>query len=99
MAGLDPAIQVFGMDIVVHRPRVCAASVIFFGHLKAYKRYETGELRLYDLAKDLGEQHDLAKQMPAQAAVMERRMNEYLKAVNAQMATPNPHYDASKVRK
>jgi arylsulfatase A len=75
------------------------ASVIFLGHLKAYKRYETGELRLYDLAKDIGEQHDLAKRMPAQAAALERRMNEYLKAVNAQMATPNPHYDASKVRK
>jgi arylsulfatase A len=75
------------------------ASVIFLGHLKAYKRYETGELRLYDLAKDLGEQHDLAKQMPAQAAAMERRMNEYLKAVNAQMATVNPNYDASKARK
>jgi len=75
------------------------ASVIFLGHLKAYKRYETGELRLYDLAKDLGEQHDLAKQMPAQAAAMERRMNEYLKAVNAQMATVNPSYDAGKARK
>jgi arylsulfatase A len=75
------------------------ASVIFLGHLKAYKRYETGELRLYDLAKDLGEQHDLAKQMPAQAAAMERRMNEYLKAVNAQMATVNPNYDARKARK
>jgi arylsulfatase A len=75
------------------------ASVIFLGHLKAYKRYETGELRLYDLAKDLGEQHDLAKQMPAQAAAMERRMNEYLKAVNAQMATVNPNYDPSKARK
>jgi arylsulfatase A len=75
------------------------ASVIFLGHLKAYKRYETGELRLYDLAKDLGEQRDLAKQMPAQAAAMERRMNEYLKAVNAQMATVNPNYDPSKARK
>jgi arylsulfatase A len=75
------------------------ASVIFLGHLKAYKRYETGELRLYDLAKDLGEQHDLAKQMHTQAAALERRMKEYLKAVNAQMATLNPHYDASKTRK
>jgi hypothetical protein len=40
-----------------------------------------------------------SKQMPAQAAAMERRMNEYLKAVNAQMATVNPNYDASKARK
>jgi arylsulfatase A-like enzyme len=75
------------------------ASVIFLGKLKAYKRYETGELRLYDLAKDFGEQHDLAKQMPAQAAALERRMNEYLKAINAPMATVNPNYDASKARK
>ena len=91
-------------ELIFHFPHYdyendCPASVIFLGHLKAYKRYETGELRLYDLAKDLGEQDYLAKQMPAQAATMERRMNEYLKAVNAQMATVNPNYDASKARK
>jgi arylsulfatase A len=75
------------------------ASVIFLGPLKAYKRYETGELHLYDLAKDLGEQHDLARRLPAQTARLERRMKEYLNAVHAQMATVNPHYDASKAQK
>ena len=72
------------------------ASVMFSGNLKAYKSYETGELRLFDLSKDLGERNDLAKQMPDKAAEMERRMNAYLKSVNAQMPTTNPNYDPSK---
>ncbi len=72
------------------------ATVLFLGNLKAYKSYETGELRLYDLSKDIGERNDLAKQMPDKAAEMEQRLNEYLKAVNAQMPTSNPNYDPSK---
>ena len=72
------------------------ASVIFLGNWKAYKSYETGELRLYDLAKDLSEKNDLAKQMPDKAAEFEKRLNDYLKAVNAQMPTTNPNFDPSK---
>lgn len=72
------------------------ATVIFLGNWKGYKSYETGELRLYDLAKDMGERNDLAKQMPDKAAEMGRRLNEYLKAINAQMPTANPNYDPSK---
>jgi lysophospholipase L1-like esterase len=44
------------------------ASVIFLGHLKAYKRYETGELRLYDLAKDLGVPGDATGQARFESA-------------------------------
>ncbi|MBL8172841.1 MAG: sulfatase [Acidobacteria bacterium] len=72
------------------------ATVMFLGNLKAYKSYETGELRLYDLSKDLSERTDLAKQMPDKAAELDRRLNDYLKSVNAQMPTANPNYDPSK---
>lgn len=72
------------------------ASVLLLGTLKTYKSYETGELRLYDLANDLGERNDVAKQMPDKAAEMERRLNEYLKAVNAQMPRANLNYDPGK---
>lgn len=72
------------------------ASALFLGSLKAYKSYETGELRLYDLSKDLGERNDLAKQLPDKAAEMEQRIKDYLKSVNAQMTTANPNYDPGK---
>lgn len=72
------------------------ATVMLLGNLKAYKSYETGELRLYDLSKDLGEKNDLAKQIPDKAAELDRRLTEYLKSVNAQMPTTNPNYDPSK---
>lgn len=72
------------------------ASALFLGQLKAYKVYETGALKLFDLSKDPGEKNDLAGQMPDKAADMERRLSAYLKAVNAQMAAPNPNYDPNK---
>ena len=64
--------------------------------MSTYKSYETGELRLYDLSKDIGERNDLAKQMPDKAAELDRRLTDYLKSVNAQMPTANPNYDPSK---
>lgn len=72
------------------------ATVMVLGNLKAYKSYESGELRLYDLSKDLGERNDLAKQMPDKAAELDRRLTDYLKSINAQMPTANPNYDPSK---
>ncbi|HMZ20898.1 MAG TPA: sulfatase [Blastocatellia bacterium] len=88
-------------DLIFHFPHYDLdndgpASVLFLDNLKAYKSYETGELRLFDLSKDIGERNDLVKQMPDKAAEMERRLNEYLKAVNAQMPTVNSNYDPSK---
>lgn len=72
------------------------ATVLLLGNWKAYKSYESGELRLYDLSKDLGERNDLSKQMPDKVTELEKRLNDYLKAINAQMPTANPNYDPSK---
>ena len=48
-----------------------------------------------DLSKDMGERNDLAKQMPQKAAELDQRLTDYLKAVNAQLPSPNPNYDTS----
>lgn len=71
-------------------------SAILLGDHKLIKLYETGELLLFDLSKDIGEKRDRAKEMPGKAAELERRLNEYLKAMNAGMPTENPAYDPSK---
>jgi hypothetical protein len=60
--------------------------------------YETGVVMLFDLSKDISEQHDLAKERTKETADLDRRLSEYLKSVNAQMPMPNAAYDPSKAK-
>ena len=87
-------------ELVFHFPHYQTGytphSAIILGNYKLIRFYETGEARLFDLSNDLGETRDLAKQLPDRAAELNRRLEEYLKAVNAQMPAPNPEYDPSK---
>jgi arylsulfatase A-like enzyme len=68
-------------------------SAIIVGDLKLMKFYEDDRIVLFDLAKDLREQTDLSKKMPDEAAKLHKQLTDYLKAVDAQMPTPNPQYD------
>lgn len=68
-------------------------SALIVGDLKLMKFYEDNRVLLFDLAKDLREQTDLSKKRPEDTAKLEKQLTEYLKAVNAQMPTPNPKYD------
>ena len=58
--------------------------------------YETDQVRLFDLSKDIGEQSDLATERPEKAADLKDRLERYLKSVNARMPAPNPDHDPSK---
>lgn len=68
-------------------------SAILLGDLKLIHFYEDDRLALYDLAKDIGEQHDLSKQKPAETKQLSDRLQTYLAAVDAQFPTVNPDYD------
>jgi len=75
---------------VVHFPHydkdpLGPASAIILGDEKLIRFYEDGSLRLYDLAEDYEEQHDLAPTQPARAAELEQRMDAWLTDVGAQM--------------
>ena len=88
-------------EFVVHFPHydkdgIGPASAILLGDVKLVRAYETGTLRLFNLAKDPGEHHDLAREMPDKAKELDQRLSDYLVAVNAQMPAPNPNYDSSK---
>ena len=72
------------------------ATAILVGGFKLIRNYEARTVRMFELEKDPGESRDLAASMPAKAAELEARLNEYLKAVGAQMARANPDYDPSK---
>ena len=90
-------------EFVVHFPHYDKdeqgpASAILLGSEKLIHPYETNVPMLFDLAKDIGERHDLAKDRAKETAELERRLSEYLKAVGAQMPVTNPKFDPGKAQ-
>jgi len=88
-------------EFIVHFPHYDKdvqgpASVIYLGDLKLIHAYETGAVKLFDIAKDPGERRDLATQLPDKAKQLDARLMAYLKEINAQLPKPNPSYDPSK---
>lgn len=88
-------------EFIVHFPHydkdaIGPASAILLGDFKLIRIYESGSLRLFDVAKDPGESRDLAADMPEKAKQLDQRLSDYLAAVGAQMPTPNPSYDPGK---
>lgn len=68
-------------------------SALLLGNYKLIKFYENKRLALFDVAKDISEQNDLAAQMPEKTAELDGLLMQYLDDVDAQMAVPNPRYD------
>jgi arylsulfatase A len=88
-------------EFVVHFPHydkdpIGPASAIYIGDFKLIRIYETGALKLFDIAHDPGERHDLAAEMPDKAKALNQRLTDYLAAMSAQMPKPNTNYDLSK---
>lgn len=73
-------------------------SAIISGDLKLIRWYETGEIRLFDLARDIGERTDLAETRREDAEALEARLSAYLRRANTQMPTANPNYDPTAER-
>jgi arylsulfatase A-like enzyme len=53
------------------------------GDYKLMRQLNTGEIKLFNVAKDMGETTDLTKTMPEKAAEMVRRLDAYLEKVGA----------------
>jgi len=66
------------------------------GDLKLLEYFEDGRLELYNLAKDPGEAHNLAKSLPEKAAELRQRLHAWRNRVDAHVPTPNPDYHARK---
>jgi hypothetical protein len=90
-------------DFVVHFPHydndvLGPAAALLLGNDKLIRPYETGAVLLFDLSSDLSERHDLARDRVKDTADLDRRLSEYLKAIGAQMPTPNPKFDPTQPR-
>jgi arylsulfatase A len=71
-------------------------SAIRLNDYKLIKYYEGNKIVLFDLSKDVGEQHNLAERMPVKAAELELRLDRYLASINAHLPQPNLDFDPEK---
>lgn len=72
------------------------AAAIRNGDDKLILFFEGGKVELYNLKKDIGESKDLAAELPAKAAAMRKRLEEWLVRTGAQIPTKNPSYDPAR---
>lgn len=76
------------------RTRPC--SIIRHGKWKLHQYFEDHGLELYDLASDIGETDNLAKQMPRKTAELLERLQRWQREIGAPIPTqPNPQFDAA----
>jgi arylsulfatase A len=66
------------------------------GDFKLIEFFDDMRVELYNLRDDIGEQRNLAAQMPAKAEELRARLHAWRKEVGAQMPARNPNYDPSK---
>ena len=59
---------------------------------KLLEFFEDQHLELYNLRNDLGEKHDLAKEMPEKAKALRDQLHVWRTAVNAALPAPNPDF-------
>jgi len=71
-------------------------SAMHAGDFKLIEFHDDLRVELYNLREDIGEKHDLSKEMPAKVEELRNRLHSWRKEVGAQMPTRNPNYDPSK---
>jgi len=72
------------------------AGAIREGNWKLLEFFEDGRLELYNLASDIGEKRNLAKEMPDKAAQLQQKLAAWRKSVGARMPAPNPDFDPAR---
>jgi arylsulfatase A len=71
-------------------------SAIHKGDFKLIEFLADMRVELYNLKDDIGEQRELARQMPDKVEELRNRLHAWREEVGAQMPTPNPKYNPSK---
>jgi arylsulfatase A len=66
------------------------------GDFKLIEFFDDMRVELYNLRDDIGEQRNLAAQIPAKADELRARLHAWRAEVGAQMPSRNPNYDPSK---
>jgi len=67
------------------------------GDYKLIEYFEDEQVELFDLARDIGEHHDLSAEMPEKVEELRDTLHRWRDSVDAQMPSPNPDYDPAAV--
>ncbi|NOT75781.1 MAG: sulfatase [Cyclobacteriaceae bacterium] len=67
-----------------------------YKNYKLLEYYENNTVQLFDLDKDLGELHDIAKEEPLIVNELRDMLQKWRESVSAKMMQPNPEYVADK---
>jgi arylsulfatase A len=73
-------------------PTTSPVSALREGDSKLLEYFEDNHVELYNLADDLGEQHDLAAGQPDRAERLRKKLHAWRASVDAQMPQPNPRW-------
>lgn len=68
------------------------------GNWKLLESYEDGNLELYNLDLDPGEQYNFASSFDDKAAELQRKLQTWRESVNALMPHPNPDYNPAQAQ-
>jgi len=71
-------------------------SAVRSGDFKLIEFHADMKHELYNIRADIGEQHDLAAQMPDKVKELTKTLHDWRQEVGAQMPTRNPDFDPSK---
>ena len=77
-------------------PQSFPSGVIRNGDWKLIENFETGDLQLYNLAKDLGETQNVAQQNPQLTANLLAKLKRWRNSVNADPMQKNPQFGIKK---
>jgi len=72
------------------------SSILMEGDWKLIHYHEDGRDEFYHLGDDEAETTDLAATQPERTSGMRGRLDQWLKATEARMPTPNPKFDSAK---
>ncbi len=79
---------------ILFRSRPC--SVIRMGDWKLHQYFESGDLELYNLKRDIGEKRNLAKRNPEKAKTLLSQLESWRAEIGAPVpSVPNPDFDAA----
>jgi uncharacterized sulfatase len=95
----DPQAELARDAIYFHYPHYHhsrPAGAIRAGNFKLLEFFDDGSLELYDLSDDIGEETNLAAEMPDRARQLQQQLAAWRKTVGARMPQPNPKYDADR---
>jgi arylsulfatase A-like enzyme len=96
----DPAAKLDRAALYFHYPHyyhnTTPVGAVRTGKWKLLEYFEDGRLELFNLADDLSEKTDLAKQLPDKAAQLREMLRSWRSEVGAAMPRENPQFSAGK---